>query len=75
MHTNQTVDFVREKIAKWTKFDKAEMTVMEALRKLNDIVDESDPDVDVSIKSTRSIGRLMVVYLLAAIQGSRAIMS
>lgn len=48
MHTNQTVDFVRGKIAKWTKFDKTKMSVMDALRKLNDIVDESDPDVDVS---------------------------
>lgn len=47
MHTFQTVDFVRGRIAEWTKFDKAVMTVMEALEMLNGLVDESDPDVDV----------------------------
>lgn len=47
MHTNQTVNFVQNKTEYWTKFDKAEMTIMEALEKLNTLVDESDPDVDV----------------------------
>lgn len=28
----------------WLKFDKFKMTVKEALIKLNDLVDESDPD-------------------------------
>lgn len=46
MHTSQTVDFVKEKMNEWCKFDKMEMTIMDALEKLNDIVDESDPDVD-----------------------------
>jgi len=45
MHTHQTVDFVREKIAKWTKFDKMEMGLLEALDLLNSFVDESDPDI------------------------------
>ena len=31
---------------KWLKFDHMEATVMEALEKLNDLVDESDPDID-----------------------------
>jgi hypothetical protein len=31
---------------KWLKFDHAEMTIREALEKLNDLVDESDPDLD-----------------------------
>lgn len=47
MHTFQTVDFVRERMAEWTQFNKAAMPVMEALRLLNNLVDESDPDVDV----------------------------
>ncbi|XP_013787239.2 inositol oxygenase-like [Limulus polyphemus] len=46
MHTNQTVDLVRKRKTYWCKFDKAQMTVMEALEKLNALVDESDPDVD-----------------------------
>ena len=44
MHKNQTVDFVKEKIIKWTKFDKFRMNIMDALKKLNEIIDESDPD-------------------------------
>ena len=31
---------------KWLKFDHVEATIMEALEKLNDLVDESDPDID-----------------------------
>lgn len=46
MHTNQTVEFVRDRMAKWTRFDHAELTIMEALVKLNALVDESDPDSD-----------------------------
>lgn len=47
MHKNQTMDFVRDRMSYWCKFDKVEMTVMEALEKLNALVDESDPDVDI----------------------------
>lgn len=32
--------------ARWLKFDHVEMTIREALEKLNDLVDESDPDID-----------------------------
>lgn len=46
MHKNQTVDFVRRRINKWTKFNHAKLTIMEALVKLNSLVDESDPDCD-----------------------------
>lgn len=46
MHRNQTVQFVREKIEKWTRFDKICVGVMDALKQLNNLVDESDPDVD-----------------------------
>lgn len=47
LHTYQTVEFVTGQIKKWCKFDTAKMTVIEALEKLNAVVDESDPDVDV----------------------------
>ena len=36
-----------QQIAHWTRFDKFEADIMTALEKLNDLVDESDPDVDV----------------------------
>ena len=47
MHTNQCVDFVNRKIKEWCKHDKFEATMMEAIMKMNDLVDESDPDVDI----------------------------
>lgn len=46
MHTNQTLEFARERLNYWTRFDKLKMTIMDALEKLNCLVDESDPDVD-----------------------------
>lgn len=46
MHKNQTVDFVRQRIARWTRFNHAKLTIMEALIKLNSLIDESDPDND-----------------------------
>jgi len=45
MHTNQTVDFVKEKMEKWTKFDHFESTILEALDTLNELIDESDGDL------------------------------
>lgn len=47
MHTNQTVDYVRKKIDQWCKFDTFKSTMKDALIKLNELVDESDPDVDI----------------------------
>ncbi|XP_028157243.1 inositol oxygenase-like [Ostrinia furnacalis] len=46
MHSNMTVDFVREKMHKWLQFSHFKATVKDALIKLNDLVDESDPDID-----------------------------
>ena len=46
MHSNQSVDFVASKHEKWLKFNHMEATVMEALDMLNELVDESDPDLD-----------------------------
>ncbi|XP_019876172.1 inositol oxygenase [Aethina tumida] len=47
MHTHQTVDFVLSKIDEWTKFDHFKATMRQALERLNELVDESDPDVDI----------------------------
>ena len=46
MHTNQTVEFVKKKHDLWLKFDHFQATIMEALEMLNELVDESDPDLD-----------------------------
>ncbi|CAH0758369.1 unnamed protein product [Diatraea saccharalis] len=46
MHTNMTVDFVKGKMNKWLKFNHFKATVKEALVRLNELVDESDPDTD-----------------------------
>ncbi|CAH1963887.1 unnamed protein product [Acanthoscelides obtectus] len=47
MHTNQTVQFVRDKMDQWCKFNHFKATMREALEKLNELVDESDPDVNI----------------------------
>lgn len=46
MHANMTVEFVEGKMEKWLKFNHFKATVKEALIKLNELVDESDPDTD-----------------------------
>ncbi|XP_028396609.1 inositol oxygenase-like [Dendronephthya gigantea] len=47
MHTKQTVALGKEMREKWLSFDHAELTIMEAITLLDNLVDESDPDVDV----------------------------
>eukprot|EP00438_Fugacium_kawagutii_P036161 Skav228030 [mRNA] locus=scaffold1073:236214:237089:- [translate_table: standard] len=47
MHINQTVEFVKSMREKWMKFDKGEYTIMEAIKLLDELVDDSDPDVDI----------------------------
>eukprot|EP00118_Oscarella_pearsei_P006362 m.28731 g.28731 ORF g.28731 m.28731 type:complete len:104 (+) comp30994_c0_seq4:112-423(+) len=54
MHANQSFAFVQRKKAEWLKLDKKEMTVMEALVLLNELVDESDPDVSHKFTGTQS---------------------
>ena len=44
MHSKQSVDFVRDRMSHWTQFNTIELPIMEALDKLNNFVDESDPD-------------------------------
>nr|XP_003230071.2 PREDICTED: inositol oxygenase isoform X1 [Anolis carolinensis] len=46
MHTNQTVEFVRKKNEEYGGCGLRRMTIMEALELLDNVVDESDPDVD-----------------------------
>src|SRR5215471_4389651 len=47
-HLHQTYDFVVEKRKAFLGFDHREMTVLEALDYLNTLVDDSDPDIDLS---------------------------
>ncbi|XP_068025798.1 inositol oxygenase isoform X1 [Melanerpes formicivorus] len=46
MHTNQTVDFVQKKLAQYGSCSLRRMGAMEVLELLDQVVDESDPDVD-----------------------------
>lgn len=46
-HTQQTVDFVRDKRAHFLALDKRRMGIWEAMEYLNQLVDDSDPDTDV----------------------------
>jgi inositol oxygenase len=47
-HTYQTVDFVREKKQQYLAKQRGLMNIWEALDYLNTLVDESDPDTDLS---------------------------
>ncbi|XP_059048205.1 inositol oxygenase-like [Achroia grisella] len=46
MHTHVTVDLVKQKREKWLKFNHFKSTIKDALIRLNELVDESDPDTD-----------------------------
>ncbi|XP_052198667.1 inositol oxygenase 1-like isoform X2 [Diospyros lotus] len=45
-HINQTYDFVRRMREEYGKLDKVEMSIWECCELLNDVVDDSDPDLD-----------------------------
>jgi len=47
-HTYQSYDFVREKKADFLKLNRRKMTVWEAAEFLNNLIDDSDPDTDLS---------------------------
>ncbi|KAI9283679.1 inositol oxygenase [Umbelopsis sp. AD052] len=47
-HEKQTLQHVLEKKANYTKLDKTRMGIWEAMEKLNELVDESDPDTSLS---------------------------
>ncbi|KAB2088534.1 hypothetical protein ES319_A03G004200v1 [Gossypium barbadense] len=45
-HINQTYDFVKQMREEYMKLDKAEMGIWECCELLNEVVDDSDPDLD-----------------------------
>ncbi len=45
-HRNQTVDFVRAKHAQYLSLSRCEMGIWDAMEYLNQLVDDSDPDID-----------------------------
>src|SRR5262245_51707047 len=47
-HRYQTYDFVLEKKRSFLALDRRRMTVLEAMEYLNTLVDDSDPDIDLS---------------------------
>ena len=47
-HANQTVDFVRAKEAEYLPLQRRRMGIWEAMEYLNTLVDDSDPDTDLS---------------------------
>lgn len=47
-HTFQTYEFVQQKREEFLSFNKREMTVWDAFEFLNQLVDDSDPDTDLS---------------------------
>ncbi|KAA8590170.1 hypothetical protein FQN60_014104 [Etheostoma spectabile] len=46
MHTNQTLDFVKQKHSVWAGCNHDHKRMMDAIMSLDQLVDESDPDVD-----------------------------
>ncbi|MCC7341258.1 MAG: inositol oxygenase [Bryobacterales bacterium] len=47
-HTNQTYDFAMQKRAEYLPLNRTEMGIWEAMEFLNTLVDDSDPDTDLS---------------------------
>jgi inositol oxygenase len=47
-HTLQTLEFARAKRAEYERLAKCEMGIWEAMERLNELVDDSDPDTDLS---------------------------
>jgi len=64
MHTKQTVDFVKQQMERWCKFDYAELTVMEAVELMNQLLDESDPDNDMpnSVHAFQTAERIRQIH-------------
>jgi inositol oxygenase len=64
MHENQTLEFVQNRHKFWRKFDKGEYTILEVIKMLDELVDDSDPDVDMpnSIHDFMTAERLREAY-------------
>jgi inositol oxygenase len=61
-HTHQTYDFVQQKKRQYLSRDKRRMGIWEAMEYLNQLVDDSDPDTDLS----------QIEHLLQAAETARA---
>jgi len=61
-HKHQTYDFVRKMEDKYLKFDKCRMSVWDAIERLGEVIDESDPDIDLP----------QIVHALQTAEGLRA---
>src|SRR3954471_10329119 len=61
-HAHQTYDFVQQKKRQYLSLDKRKMGVWEAMEYLNTLVDDSDPDTDLS----------QIQHLLQAAEQARA---
>ena len=61
-HANQTYDFVLQKKKQYLPLDKKKMTIWEAMEYLNTLVDDSDPDTDMT----------QIEHLLQAAEAARA---
>ncbi|KAG9337306.1 hypothetical protein JZ751_028874 [Albula glossodonta] len=59
MHSNQTLDFVKRKHAEWAGCSHTTMTVMESVDALDQLVDESDPDL---VGLIHDIGKIMALW-------------
>jgi inositol oxygenase len=61
-HTHQSYDFVQQKKKQYLSLDKKEMSIWEAMEYLNTLVDDSDPDTDLT----------QIEHLLQAAETARA---
>ncbi|XP_046682638.1 inositol oxygenase [Homalodisca vitripennis] len=64
MHTNQTVEFVKDRRDHWLQFNTFKGNIMDTLVKLNELVDESDPDTDIPniVHAFQTAERIRVDY-------------
>lgn len=64
MRKYQTVDYVKGKIEEWGQLNHAEMSILEAVYLLDDLVDESDPDISLpnSIHAFQTAERIREVH-------------
>jgi len=64
MYKNQTYDFVLSKIEEYSKLDKCQMSMKEALDMMDNFIDPSDPDIDLpnSIHSYQTAERIRKKY-------------
>ena len=63
-HTNQTVNFVNQKIQQYSNLNNSTMTMNKTLELINDFIDPSDPDLDLpnSIHAYQTAERIRKDY-------------